>query len=277
MQTRLFRFILLCVMTVVLVPANAQKKSPFFVQISDPQLGFISSSNDFSAEKELMKRITAKVNALKPDFVVFSGDLVHWTNNADALDGFKQICREFDADIPLYFVPGNHDVENNAPAENVAAFIGRYGHDRFIHKAKDYTVIGYNSCVIKAATPAESEEYAWLERTFKRARRNKPIILVAHHPMFVDSLDEKEEYHNIGIEMRKKYLALFEQYGVDLVLSGHLHYCVQGEYNGIRFVTAGPAGRTLGKDKSGVEIITIRNGNTEAKYYEIDKIPQEIK
>ena len=95
--------------------------------------------------------------------------------------------------------------------------------------------------------------------------------------MFVVSLNEKEEYHNIGIEMRKKYLALFEQYSVDLVLSGHLHYCAQGEYNGIRFVTAGPAGGTLGKDKSGVEIITIKNGNAEAKYYEIDKIPQEIK
>lgn len=276
MQRRLFRFILLCIMAVAFAPANAQKKSQFFVQISDPQLGFISSSNDFSAEKELMKRITAKVNALKPDFVVFSGDLVHWISNTAALDGFKQMCGEFDADIPLYFVPGNHDVENNAPAEKVAAFVERYGHDRFVRKAKGYTVIGYNSSVIKAATPAESEEYAWLERELKRARRNKPIILVAHYPMFVVSPDEKEEYHNIGIEMRGKYLALFEQYGVDLVLSGHLHYCAQGEYKGIKFMTAGPAGATLGNDKSGIQIITIKGGKAEAKYYEIDDIPHKI-
>ncbi len=71
--------------------------------------------------------------------------------------------------------------------------------------------------------------------------------------------------------------ALFEQYGVDLVLAGHLHKCAQGAYNGIQFVTAGPAGRILGKDKSGIEIITIEGGRAEAKYYEIDDIPQSIK
>ena len=166
---------------------------------------------------------------------------------------------------------------NDASSAEVAAFVERYGHDRFVHKAKAYTAIGYNSCVIKEATPAESEEYAWLERVLKRARSNKPIILVAHHPMFVYAPDEKERYENIGIDLRNKYLALFEQYGVDLVLSGHLHYCAGGEYKEIKFVTAGPAGRTLGKDKSGVEIITIEDGEAKATYYEIEDIPQQIK
>ena len=145
MQTRLFRLALLCTMMMAYMSSFAQKKTPFFVQISDPQLCFISSSNDFTAEKELMGRITEKVNKLKPDFVVFSGDMVHWTDNAASLDGFKQMCSEFDKDIPLYFVPGNHDVTNDATKENVEAFVARYGHDRFVHKEKGYTVIGYNS------------------------------------------------------------------------------------------------------------------------------------
>lgn len=276
MQTRLFRFILLLTFAALLTSSHAQKRTPFFVQISDPQLGFITTSEDFSPEKELMKRITEKVNQLKPDFVVFSGDLIHWCSDKKALDGFKQMCGEFDKDIPLYFVPGNHDVEGDAPAEMVEAFIERYGHDRFVHKAKRYTVIGYNSCVIKAQTKAEPAEYEWLEKSLKRLKGNKPTILVAHHPMFLSSPDEKERYENIGIELRRKYLALFEQYGVDLVLSGHLHYCAEGKYKDIEFVTAGPAGRTLGKDKSGIEIITIKDGKAKAKYYEIDEIPLSI-
>ncbi|MBR6671886.1 MAG: metallophosphoesterase [Alistipes sp.] len=256
--------------------AQGQEKVPFFVQISDPQLGFITNTQDFSAEVELMKRITEKVNNLQPDFVVFSGDLVNWWDNASMLEGFKKMRGEFDKKIPLYYVPGNHDVDNHAPAENVAAFIDRYGHDRFVHKAKDYTVIGYNSCVIKAATAAEADEYAWIEKVLKRARKNKPIILVAHHPMFLSDPNEAERYENIGVELRKKYLALFEQYGVDLVLSGHLHYCAQGQYKDIKFVTAGPAGRPFGQTKSGVEIITIKNGVAEATYYAVDDIPQSI-
>lgn len=276
MLTRLSKLFLLLTFLAIATVSFAQKRTPFFVQISDPQLGFITNTQDFSAEVELMKRITEKVNNLQPDFVVFSGDLVNWWDNASMLEGFKKMRGEFDKKIPLYYVPGNHDVENDAPAENVAAFIDRYGHDRFVHKAKDYTVIGYNSCVIKAGTAAEADEYAWIEKVLKRARKNKPIILVAHHPMFLNDPNEAERYENIGVELRKKYLALFEQYGVDLVLSGHLHYCAQGQYKDIKFVTAGPAGRPFGQTKSGVEIITIKSGVAEATYYAVDDIPQSI-
>ena len=277
MRNKTLRILFSLLLVATSFTAGAQKRIPFFVQISDPQLGFITQSEDFAPEQELMQRITAQVNALRPDFIVFSGDMVHYGSSATALEGFKQMCKEFNSDIPLYFLPGNHDVENSAPAENVASFVERYGHDRFVHKAKGYTVIGYNSCVIRAATPAEADEYAWIEKELKRARRNKPIILIAHHPMFLSSPDEPEKYENISIPLREKYLALFEQYGVELVLAGHLHKCAQGEYNGIKFVTAGPAGRILGKDKSGIEIITIDGGKADAKYYEIDAIPQSIK
>ncbi|MBQ5893406.1 MAG: hypothetical protein IIW78_04065, partial [Clostridia bacterium] len=48
-------------------------------------------------------------------------------------------------------------------AETVAkASVKRYGHDRFVHKTADYTVIGFNTSVIKAQTEAEPAEYAWL-------------------------------------------------------------------------------------------------------------------
>ncbi|MBR6662053.1 MAG: serine/threonine protein phosphatase, partial [Alistipes sp.] len=85
MLTRLFRVILLLAFVATSISSHAQKRTPFFVQISDPQLGFITNTQDFSAEVELMKRITEKVNNLQPDFVVFSGDLVNWWDNAGML------------------------------------------------------------------------------------------------------------------------------------------------------------------------------------------------
>ena len=116
--------------------AERQSREPFFVQISDPQLGFINESADFSPEVALVERIAGEVNSLRPDFVVFSGDLVQWRTDQAALDAFKQLTTLFDQQIPLYFVPGNHDVGNTAEPDEVARFEERYGASHFVcHEA----------------------------------------------------------------------------------------------------------------------------------------------
>lgn len=258
----------------------------YFIQISDPQLGFVNESEDIAPEKELMLKIIRKVNRLNPDFVVFSGDLVHWRTDTNALDTFDSLCKLFRHDIPLYFVPGNHDVGNEANPQEITGFINRYGHDKFVHETDTYTLIGYNSCVIKAETAQEEDEYNWLEQQLKQNQqkqsqkqkqnqKSKPLILVAHHPIFANSADEVESYENMPFEVREKYLTLFGQYGVDLVLAGHLHKCASGEYNGIRFATSSAAGRQLGKNLSGLSIITIKNGKATCKYYGIEEIPED--
>ena len=52
--------------------------------------------------------------------------------------------------------------------------------------------------------------------------------------------------------------------------------CARGEYRGIELVTSGPAGRTLGRDGSGITIVTVEDGKASATYYEIDEIPAAI-
>lgn len=253
-----------------------EEKAHFFVQISDPQLGFITESSDFTPERENMERIAEAVNRLRPDFVVFSGDYIQERNDEAALEGFKQMCTLFDKEIPLYFVPGNHDVGEASP-EDVEAFVARYGHDRFIHEGENYTTIGYNSCIIKTIAEGEAAEYEWLEESLQRAsERELPIILVAHHPIFVETPEEEESGVNVPIAMREKYLDLFEKYDVDLVLSGHLHHCVRAEHGGVRFATTGAAGRPLGEEDSGITIVSITDGTPTPTFYEIDSIPESI-
>lgn len=254
---------------------QAQERTPFFVQIADPQLGFINKSDDFSPEQERMERIIAKVNRLQPDFVVFAGDLVHWPTN-EAREAFDELCKGFDRSIPIYFLPGNHDVGNDATDKAIEEFVAHYGSDRFVHRQRTYSIVGYNSCVIKAETDAEPKEYRWLRKQLRRLPRRRPAIVVAHHPIFVSKPDEEVTYENLTPEMRAKYLALFERFGVDLALAGHLHMCARATYNDIELVTSGPAGRTLGRDGSGITIVTIRNGAAQATYYEIDQIPDKI-
>ena len=277
MQRIFIRIVLTLVASVVVAVASAQKRADFFIQVSDPQLGFISLSDDFAPEQELMGQITAEINRLQPDFVVFSGDLVHWYDKEQLWDGFKRMCTKIDKKIPVYYLPGNHDVSGDVSTESVEQFVERFGSDRFVHRGRSYTVIGYNSNNIKNRTAASEAEYEWIEQQLHRARKNKPIIVVSHHPYFLNNADEAEEYFNIDIETRMRYIKLFERYGVDLVLTGHLHRCTSGRYGDIDFVTAGPAGKTLGSDASGVEIVNIEGGKVVPKYYPIEKIPQSVR
>ena len=261
------------ILPVILAVSSCSPK--FFVQISDPQLGFFSNNKDFEKEKVLMDRIIKDVNRIRPDMVVFSGDLVHDRNNMSQLEGFEQMCKEIDSRIPIYYIPGNHDIGNDASHGEVLKFIERYGSDRFVHKGKGYTVIGFNSCVIKADTEYEEAEFAWLEENIRKAGSKNPVIVVAHHPFFIKSHDEKELYYNIKPDLRMKYLKMFEQYGVDLILSGHKHKRADGEYNGMVLFTAGAAGKPF-KHGSGISVIEIKNGKPEVRYVKVDSFPIEI-
>ena len=275
MRSTIYGAVIAACALLIATAVGAQERTPFFVQIADPQLGFITKSDDFAPEQERMERIIAKVNQLQPDFVVFAGDLVHRPTEK-AREAFDALCAKFDSSIPIYLLPGNHDVGNDATSENVEQFIERYGYDRFVRRERDYSIVGYNSCVIKAETDAEPKEYHWLRKQLRRLPRRRPTIVVAHHPIFVNDLNEKVTYENLTPEMRAKYLALFEHFGVDLALAGHLHMCARGEYHGIELATSGPAGRTLGRDGSGITIVTIEAGKPTATYYEIDEIPDRI-
>ena len=258
--------LVLTVLAALGLVACGERGELVFVQISDPQLGFMTRSEDHSQEVEIMEGIIAQVNELKPDFVVFSGDLVHWRTDTAALAAFDSLMGRMSSGIPVYFLPGNHDVGNDAAPEEVKAFVERYGSDRFVHKGKKYTVIGYNSCVVKAVTQDGQKEYEWLEQQLAQAGKNKQLVVVAHHPIYLNSPDEEETYENFPASLRSKYLRLFEKYGVDLYLAGHLHKCVKTEHNGIQLITCGAAGRQLGKDKHGYNVVSLKDGMLHVQY-----------
>lgn len=246
-----------------------EKQAPYFVQISDPQLGFINFSEDFSPEMEIMEKMIPVVNGLEADFIVLSGDLVHKRMDTCALEAFKGLLGKFRKDLKVYCLPGNHDVGNDALPEEVDAFVERYGADRFVHKEKEYTVIGYNSCVVKAQTAAEPAEYQWLQEQLQQADPKKPILVVAHHPIFLNLPDEPETYETLPQAMRMKYLELFGKYGVDVYLAGHLHKCHRGEYNGMQLITSSAAGRQLGEEKSGYAVVKVEKGVPAVEYREL--------
>lgn len=271
-----FICLLFCIPS-VLLGQDRKQNSFFFVQLTDSQLGFYSQDGDFSREQEQMHVLIETINVLKPEFVVISGDLVHDKENEAQLDGFDALCDELNSDIPLYLVPGNHDVGNDMTVEGTQKFIRRYGSDRFVWRKKNCCVIGFNTSEIRSGDPKREEaEFRWIECQLARSRKYEHIVLVGHHPFFVESVEETDSYHNIPRSVRKKYLDMFCRYGVDVVLSGHLHRCVQSYYGYLRLVSSGAAGRALGQNKPGMMVVTILPEIVHTAFYEIGHLPRTI-
>jgi 3',5'-cyclic AMP phosphodiesterase CpdA len=260
---------------------NAQRKkvaSPFmFIQLTDPQFGFIDPGKGFGKETELYEKAVRAINRLKPDFVVITGDFVNGTKDRAQIAEFKRITATIDSKIPVYYTPGNHDIGNVPDSLNIDTYLKDYGYDRFSFRHKNSQFIGFNSCLIKSNTPIfEKTQFDWLKKTVAKSKKAAHIILFCHHSFFINSFDEPETYSNIGTEGRKKYLDLFSANKVEAIFSGHLHNNASARFGAIELVTTSALGKPLGNAPSGLRIVKIFNDRIEHQYYGLDEIPEKV-
>jgi serine/threonine-protein phosphatase CPPED1 len=260
---------------------SAQKEKinePFFIlQLTDPQFGMFEKNIDFKKETLLYEKTVIGVNQLNPEFVVITGDFVHDQNSELQMNEFKRITAEINPDIPVYYTPGNHDIGLNPTNKTIKEYRKNYGKDRFSFIYNDCLFIGFNSGLIKADLPkAEKRQYKWLIRQLKKGRNAKQIILFCHYPFFIKSVDEPEDYTNIGIKDRKRYLTLFKEYKVDAIFSGHYHNNAINSYYDIELVTTSAVGKPLGKAPSGLRIIIIENNKISHKYIGLEELPYKF-
>ena len=248
------------------------------VHLTDPQLGFYSMNSDYSRERAQVVELIGAINRWHPDCVVISGDLVNNLRDTLQLAGFDSLCRMVDRRIPLLLLPGNHDLGNDASPEQVDRYVARYGADRWVWHKGPCRMIGINTTELKAGSAdREAAQRAWLERALQRGRHSRCLIVVGHHPFFVHRVDEAVNYDNLREPLRTTYLELLKRYGVDCVLTGHIHRCAEAQVAGIQFWSTAAAGRTFGHELPGLRVLKIaKDGTFESAYYEIGHLPKQI-
>jgi len=262
--------------------ASAQNKTVvepwFFIQTTDPQFGMFDNNQGFEKETILYEKAVEKINNLKPDFVVITGDFVHNSVSPEQIAEFKRITALIDPGIPVYLTPGNHDIGQTPDQESLRKYRSNFGSDRFSFSHKGSSFIGFNSSIIKAGlTEPEQEQYNWLENELKQSRNAQHIILFCHYPLFIKTPDEPESYSNLAPASRKKYLTLFENYGVDAVFSGHYHNNSIATYGKIQLVTTSALGKPLGTAPSGLRIVKVYGNRIEHEYFGFEEIPDTVK
>lgn len=261
--------------------AAPEDKTVSIIQLTDPQLNFYSTPESFEKDVTTFTRAIAAANRLNPDFVIVTGDLVNTPFDAEQIKEYNRIGGLLKPTIPLYNLPGNHDVGNAPTAEDISAYNEAFGADYYTIEQDGLFAVVLNSLYLhhpEHVMDKARDQETWLEAKLAEAhqKKDKNVVVFLHHSLFLNRSDEADEYFNIPTETRMRYLELFKKYGVSHIFSGHYHRNAFGTYDGMEMVTSGPVGQPLGADPSGLRIINISGGNIRHQYFPLDSLPEDI-
>jgi 3',5'-cyclic AMP phosphodiesterase CpdA len=154
----------------------------FFVQLSDTHWGYQGAANP-DALVTLPKAVDA-VNALdpQPDFIVFTGDLTHTTDDPAErrrrLSKFRELAGAL-KNRNVRFMPGEHD----ASLDRGEAYRELFGatHYTFEHKGVHFIALDN---VSDPAARIGDEQLAWLKADLEKQPRATRIVVLTHRPLF---------------------------------------------------------------------------------------------
>ncbi len=170
------------------------KKTYNIIQLSDIHIGGL-------IDADFIKSIVSKINALEPDLVVITGDLVDIEIKyaKDAISGLASLKSKHG----IYFIVGNHEYFHNISEileaikslgikvlENDSVYIGEK--DNGFNLAGVYDMFGYRTL----------EFVPDLKKALKHTLPTFPTVLLAHQPLYIEEVENNK---------------------VDLMLSGHTH------------------------------------------------------
>jgi len=200
-----------------LANAASGKDDFFFVQLSDTHWGFPNPAvNPDSAGT--LKKAVASVNSLanQPDFIVFTGDLTHVTDDdkdrRTRMSQFKDIISELKVKN-IRFMPGEHD----AGLDEGKAFKEFFGktHYTFDYKGVHFIVLDN---VSDPTSVIGDTQLDWLSADLKKQKKDSQIVVFTHRPLF-DLYPDWDWYTRDGA----KAIELLKPYSNVTVFYGHIH------------------------------------------------------
>jgi 3',5'-cyclic AMP phosphodiesterase CpdA len=155
----------------------------YFVQLSDSHWGFSGPAVNPDAQGTLRKAV-AEANALEvqPDFIVFTGDLTHTTDDVEVR---RQRMREFSAIVKdlkvqkVWFMPGEHD----ASLDNGAVYQEFFGATHYTFDHKGVHFIALDNVSDPRAHLGEAQ-LQWLAADLAKLDKKQRIVVFTHRPLF---------------------------------------------------------------------------------------------
>jgi plastocyanin len=214
---------------------DAQRRSIFFVQVSDSHIGFAKEANkDVTVT---LQDAVAKVNALpqRPALVLHTGDITQLAK-PEEFDTANEVLKGLKTDR-VFYVPGEHDVAT----DNGASYLARYGKGTKgagwysmdhsgVHFVGLVNVVGLKAGGLGSLG---AEQLAWLRKDLAGLSASTPIVLFAHVPLWTVYPE-----WGWGTDDSEQALALVKRFGSVTVLNGHIHQIMQKVEGHVSFHTA---------------------------------------
>jgi Icc protein len=198
------------------------------------RFAFVTDSHKgWGVFKPIMKEIARDGYSL----VIHGGDLVAQSKENRYRFFFRELA-EVKGEIPLFFVPGNHDVYDKSNTYSLENFHKYCGPDHYWFLWGEIAFVVLNDA--RSAIP--EDQFNWLERTLRKLRGTVTHIFVFMHvPPFDPRSGQNYCLHK---KDGKQFMALMEKYGVAYVFSGHLHCYFRKVIKGVTYVGGPSAGGT---------------------------------
>ena len=248
----------------------------FFLQLSDPQFGFIDNNKSISAETEAMNKAVTAINQLKPPFVVITGDFVNNSKSKEQIAAYKSMIAQIDSSVKVYMIPGNHDI-GKVSRSSIDNYKKNYGETHFSFRYGDCAFIGIDSNIIKEADKEREEvQFKWLEQELQKTKDARFKFVFTHCSVFLKRMDEPVNYSNFSLPMREKYVRLFQKYGVNAIFAGHLHNNAYGKVGNMEMITIGPVGKVLGTGYQGMNLVKVYPDRFISEFIALNQFPKEV-
>lgn len=251
----------------------------FFLQGTDPQFGMYEENRGFERETVNFEKFIATANRLKPAFVIVTGDLVNRASDPGQTGEYLRIAAKLDKSIPIHHVAGNHDF--NPTAASLAAYRKKFGPDWYTFRHGTTAFFVLNSVLMHSPGPLTGEaakQEAWFKQELAKAKRNgaRRLVVFQHHPHFLLFAGEPEQYFNLPMNVRQRYLNILEQSGVSHVFAGHYHLNMVAAGEKLELVTTGPIGKPRGSEQSGFRVVIVRDDGVKHAYYGLESAPAGV-
>lgn len=255
----------------------AADSTPFlFLQLSDPQFGFMDNNKSISAETEAMNKAVTAINQLKPPFVVITGDFVNNSKSKEQIAAYKSMIAQIDSSVKVYMIPGNHDIGKVSRA-SIDNYKKNYGETHFSFRYGDCAFIGIDSNIIKEEDKEREEvQFKWLEQELQKTKDARFKFVFTHCSVFLKRMDEPVNYSNFPLPMREKYVRLFQKYGVNAIFAGHLHNNAYGKVGNMEMITIGPVGKVLGTGYQGMNLVKVYPDRFISEFIGLNQFPKEV-
>lgn len=234
----------------------------------DPELGTNGSAFQIYLEHDrkllaessrILDQAVRQILSARPDFVLVSGDLT----KDGSIQSHNLFRKKLDilqrGGIPVYVIPGNHDLLNPhavrflpESTESVAHLVPQdfashytsYGYDRSLWRdthslsyvaeaapglwllALDSTITSNNLAENYPTTDGEfnSGTLKWIEEVLRKAAQKKiPVIAMLHHGIIPHWPGQERLHEEYLLNNYAEIQNLFSHYGVRLVFTGHYH------------------------------------------------------